>query len=214
MDEFLTTFERACELHEVPPAKWLQHLTPLLGQKAAAVLSQLEGLQPGDYERVKQTLLHKFGLTPENKKRFQEAQKRPEETYVDAASHLRHYHQKWVFRMGAQSLKDLVELAVLERFYEMCSPDLRVWLMDWRPGDSHNAGKLADDFTNSQAKVEGLYEFLVLPFGLKGAPATFQHLVNQRLKGMESFALAYMDDICIISQTWEDHVSQVKQVLD
>ncbi|CAM5131992.1 unnamed protein product [Eretmochelys imbricata] len=60
----------------------------------------------------------------------------------------------------------------------------------------------------------GLYEFLTLPFGLKGAPATFQRPVDQLLRGMESFAVAYIDDICVFSQTWEDHVSQVRQVLD
>ncbi|CAM5157383.1 unnamed protein product [Eretmochelys imbricata] len=60
----------------------------------------------------------------------------------------------------------------------------------------------------------GLYEFLTLPFGLKGAPATFQSLVDQLLRGMESFAMAYIDDICVFSQTWEDHVSQVRQVLN
>ncbi|CAM4624510.1 unnamed protein product [Lepidochelys kempii] len=60
----------------------------------------------------------------------------------------------------------------------------------------------------------GLYEFLTLLFGLKGAPATFQRLVGQLLRGMESFAVAYIDDICVFSQTWEDHVSQVRQVLD
>ncbi|CAM4640977.1 unnamed protein product [Caretta caretta] len=60
----------------------------------------------------------------------------------------------------------------------------------------------------------GLYEFLTLPFCLKGAPATFQHLVDQLLRGMERFAVAYIDDICVFSQTWEDHVSQVRQVLD
>ncbi|CAM4636388.1 unnamed protein product [Caretta caretta] len=31
---------------------------------------------------------------------------------------------------------------------------------------------------------------------------------------MEDFALAYIDYICVFSQTWEDDVSQVKQVLD
>ncbi|CAM4378810.1 unnamed protein product [Lepidochelys kempii] len=60
----------------------------------------------------------------------------------------------------------------------------------------------------------GLYEFLTLPFGPKGAPATFQRLVDQLLRGMESFAGAYIDDICVFSQTWEDHVSQVRQVLN
>ncbi|CAM4679860.1 unnamed protein product, partial [Lepidochelys olivacea] len=60
----------------------------------------------------------------------------------------------------------------------------------------------------------GLYVFLTLPFGLKGAPATFQRLVDQLLRGMESFAVAYIYDICVFRQTWEDHVSQVRQAPD
>ncbi|CAM5116851.1 unnamed protein product [Natator depressus] len=59
----------------------------------------------------------------------------------------------------------------------------------------------------------GLFKFLVLPFGLKGAPATIQPRVDQLLRGMEDFALAYIDDIYVFSQTWEEHVSQVKRVL-
>ncbi|CAM4596764.1 unnamed protein product [Lepidochelys olivacea] len=48
----------------------------------------------------------------------------------------------------------------------------------------------------------GLYEFLTLPFGLKGAPATFQHLVNLLLRRMESFAVAYIHRI-IEYQGWK-----------
>ncbi|CAM4628665.1 unnamed protein product [Lepidochelys kempii] len=59
----------------------------------------------------------------------------------------------------------------------------------------------------------GLFEFLVLPFGLRGTPAAFQHLVDQLLRGMKDFALAYIDDICVFCQTREEHVSQVKRVL-
>ncbi|XP_029768970.1 septin-4 [Terrapene carolina triunguis] len=59
----------------------------------------------------------------------------------------------------------------------------------------------------------GLFEFLVVPFDLKGASATSQRRVGLLLKGMENLALAYIDDICVFSQTWEEHVSQVKRVL-
>ncbi|CAM4701753.1 unnamed protein product [Caretta caretta] len=50
----------------------------------------------------------------------------------------------------------------------------------------------------------GLFEFLVLPLGLKGAPPTLQCLVDQLLRRMEDFALAYIDDICVFSETWKD----------
>lgn len=59
----------------------------------------------------------------------------------------------------------------------------------------------------------GLYEFKVMPFGMKNAPATFQRLVNQLLDKFEGFAVAYLDDIAVFSQTWEDHLTHLSQVL-
>ena len=52
----------------------------------------------------------------------------------------------------------------------------------------------------------GLYEFLVMPFGLVNAPSTFQRMIQKVLAGTESFAGAYLDDVVIYSQTFEDHV--------
>ncbi|CAM5159419.1 unnamed protein product [Natator depressus] len=59
----------------------------------------------------------------------------------------------------------------------------------------------------------GLFEFLVLPFDLEGASATSQGRVDRLLRGWENLALASIDDICVFSQIWEEHVSQVKRVL-
>ena len=52
-----------------------------------------------------------------------------------------------------------------------------------------------------------LYEFTVMPLGLQGAPATFQRLMDRIVKGCESFAAAYLDDLIIVSTSWSDHVS-------
>ena len=60
----------------------------------------------------------------------------------------------------------------------------------------------------------GLYEFLMMPFGLQGAPATFQRLMDSVLKGTESFAGAYIDDVAIFSVTWEEHLHHVEYVLE
>ena len=59
----------------------------------------------------------------------------------------------------------------------------------------------------------GLYQFTVMPFGLQGAPATFQRLMDQVLRGVGDFAAAYLDDIVIFSETWEDHLTHVHSVL-
>ena len=47
------------------------------------------------------------------------------------------------------------------------------------------------------------YEFKVVPFGLTQAPAYFQRLVGEVLKGLP-FAFGYLDDILIYSPNIED----------
>lgn len=44
---------------------------------------------------------------------------------------------------------------------------------------------------------QGLFQFVVMPFGFQGAPATFQRLMDHVLDGTDSFAAAYLDDIVI-----------------
>ena len=52
-----------------------------------------------------------------------------------------------------------------------------------------------------------------MPFGLQGAPATFQRMMDVLLSDVGQFAAAYLNDVIIYSQTWTDHVRQVGDVL-
>ena len=51
-----------------------------------------------------------------------------------------------------------------------------------------------------------------MPFGLRGAPATFQRMVDRLLDGFNDFASAYIDDIIIFSGTWEDHLYHLRRI--
>ena len=83
--------------------------------------------------------------------------------------------------------------------------------IDLRSGYYHIAlGK------NSHAKTAfvtpfGKYEFLQVPFGLAQAPAYFQHLMNQVLDNC-SFAMTYLDDIIIFSETEEQHLAHIEEI--
>ncbi|KAJ3697529.1 hypothetical protein LUZ61_001234 [Rhynchospora tenuis] len=59
----------------------------------------------------------------------------------------------------------------------------------------------------------GLYEWLVMPFGLKNAPAVFQRKMDTCFKGTENFIAVYIDDILVFSETEEQHAEHLKEML-
>ncbi|XP_075775938.1 uncharacterized protein LOC142826874 [Pelodiscus sinensis] len=59
----------------------------------------------------------------------------------------------------------------------------------------------------------GLFQFVTMPFGLHGAAATFQRLMDEILEDHRDYATAYIDDIVVFSRTWEEHLQQLGAVL-
>jgi len=52
-----------------------------------------------------------------------------------------------------------------------------------------------------------------MPFGLKGAPATFQRLMSTVLSGMHGLkCLVYLDDIVVYGETLKVHNDRLRDV--
>ncbi|WAK97196.1 polyprotein [Fatsia badnavirus 1] len=60
----------------------------------------------------------------------------------------------------------------------------------------------------------GLYEWLVMPFGLKNAPSIFQRKMDNCFKGTEAFIAVYIDDILVFSPNEEAHVKHLNVLFD
>ena len=60
---------------------------------------------------------------------------------------------------------------------------------------------------------KAFYQFRVMPFGMKNAPATFQRLVNRVIDGIDG-CQAYIDDLVVYADTWDEHMKQLHKLFE
>jgi hypothetical protein len=60
----------------------------------------------------------------------------------------------------------------------------------------------------------GLYEYLVISFGLTNAPAHFIYLMNSVfMPELDKFVVVFIDDILIYSMSEEEHAQHIRVIL-
>ncbi|GBG89903.1 hypothetical protein CBR_g49753 [Chara braunii] len=86
--------------------------------------------------------------------------------------------------------------------------------IDLKSGYHQTAIRPEDQHKTAFQTRYGLYEFVVMPFGLCNAPGTFQHAMSRIFHDyLDKFVVVYLHDILIFSRSVEEHAQHVDKVL-
>ncbi|KAB5587664.1 Retrotransposable element Tf2 [Ceratobasidium theobromae] len=86
--------------------------------------------------------------------------------------------------------------------------------LDLRNGFNNVRIKEGDEWKTAFQTKYGHFEYTVMPFGLTNAPAVFQRLMNDIFRDLlDIYVIVYLDDILIFSNSKEEHLLHIKEVL-
>ena len=112
------------------------------------------------------------------------------------------------------TIKDRTPLPLMTELREQVAKAKIFTKLDLRHG--YNLIRIAegDEWKTAFRTKYGLFEYLVMPFGLCNAPASFQAMINEVLRELlDEGVIVYIDDILIYSVTEEEHITLVQRVL-
>ena len=116
-------------------------------------------------------------------------------------------------KLNDRTIKDCYSLPLLDDLRDRTQGSKIFTQIDLKSAFNLVRMKEGDEGKTAFRTQWGLYEFLVMHFGLCNAPATFQRLVNNALREyIDVFCIVYLDDILIYSKDVAEHEKHVKLV--
>jgi hypothetical protein len=116
--------------------------------------------------------------------------------------------------LNANTVSNAYPLPLIQSLVEKLRGAKYFTALDLKSGYNLVQIKEGDEWKMAFKTKYGLFEYLVMPFGLRNAPAAFQHFMNDIFRDiLDVYVVIYLDDILIFSATRELHIEHLKEVL-
>ena len=116
-------------------------------------------------------------------------------------------------KLNAMTKTDSFPLPVIQDALDALGGAQHFSIVDLRSAFLQLPLALEDREKTAFVTKQGLFEFTVLPFGLKNSPSVFQRLMHEVLQGLVgSCCMVFLDDIIVFSVTWEEHLQHLREV--
>ncbi|QRW25063.1 Transposon Tf2-7 polyprotein [Rhizoctonia solani] len=116
--------------------------------------------------------------------------------------------------LNANTVKNAYPLPLIQSLIEKLRGAKYFSTIDLKSGYNLVRIKEGDEWKTAFKTKYGLFEYLVMPFGLCNAPAAFQHFMNEIFRDiLDVYVVVYLDDILIFSESRELHTKHLQEVL-
>jgi hypothetical protein len=115
--------------------------------------------------------------------------------------------------LNAVTIKNKYHLPRIDVLFDQLVGDKVFSKIDLRSGYHQIKIRASDIPKTAFSTIYGLYEYLVMSFGLTNAPACFMYLMNSVfMPELDKFMVVFIEDILVYSKNKEEHVGHLRVV--